>query len=125
MSALNGASQTVNAGNYDTTDGERLRIQVAGQIKDEAEIRDILIQTTDGKTVRLGDIAHVERTYAEPQRNGFFVSGKPALAICLAMEEDAIVPDVGKAVDRGQASGGSDEAHPRGHGDREDILPAR
>ena len=100
MSALNGASQTVNAGNYDTTDGERLRIQVAGQIKDEAEIRNILIQTTDGKTVRLGDIARVERTYAEPQRNGFFVSGKPALAICLAMEEDAIVPDVGKAVDK-------------------------
>ena len=100
MSALNGASQTVNAGSYDTTDGERLRIQVAGQITDEAEIRDILIQTTDGKTVRLGDIARVERTYAEPQRNGFFVSGKPALAICLAMEEDAIVPDVGKAVDK-------------------------
>ena len=100
MSALNGASQTVNAGNYDTTDGERLRIQVAGQITDEADIRDILIQTTDGKTVRLGDIARVERTYAEPQRNGFFVSGKPALAICLAMEEDAIVPDVGKAVDK-------------------------
>ena len=100
MSALNGASQTVNAGNYDTTDGERLRISVSGQIKDEAEIRDILIQTTDGKAVRLGDIARVERTYAEPQRNGFFVSGKPALAICLAMEEDAIVPDVGKAVDK-------------------------
>ena len=100
MSALNGASQTVNAGNYDTTDGERLRIQVAGQMTDEADIRDILIQTTDGKTVRLGDIARVERTYAEPQRNGFFVSGKPALAICLAMEEDAIVPDVGKAVDK-------------------------
>ena len=100
MSALNGASQTVNAGNYDTTDGERLRIQVAGQITDEADIRDILIQTTDGKTVRLGDIARVERTYTEPQRNGFFVSGKPALAICLAMEEDAIVPDVGKAVDK-------------------------
>ena len=100
MSALNGASQTVNAGNYDTTDGDRLRIQVSGQITDEADIRNILIQTTDGKTVRLGDIARVERTYAEPQRNGFFVSGKPALAICLAMEEDAIVPDVGKAVDK-------------------------
>ena len=100
MSALNGANQTVNAGNYETTEGDRLRIQVSGQITDEADIRNILIQTTDGKTVRLGDIARVERTYAEPQRNGFFVSGKPALAICLAMEEDAIVPDVGKAVDK-------------------------
>ena len=62
MSALNGASQTVNAGNYETADGERLRIQVSGLITDEADIRDILIQTTDGKTVRLGDIARVERT---------------------------------------------------------------
>ena len=99
MSALNGASQTVNAGNYET-DGDRLRISVSGQITDEEDIRDILIQTTDGKQVRLGDLAKVERAYSEPQRNGFFVSGKPALAICLAMEEDAIVPDVGKAVDK-------------------------
>ena len=99
MSALNGASQTVNAGNYEA-EGDRLRINVSGKITDEADIRNILIQTTDGKTVRLGDIARVERTYSEPQRNGFFVSGRPALAICLAMEEDAIVPDVGKAVDK-------------------------
>lgn len=99
MTALNGANQTVNAGCY-TMDGDRLRIAVDGQIRDDADIRDILIQTTDGKQVRLGDLAKVERTYAEPQRNGFFVDGKPALAICLAMESDAIVPDVGKEVDR-------------------------
>ena len=99
MSALNSAGQTVNAGNYET-EGNRLRISVSGQIADEADIKDILIQTTEGKTVRLGDMARVERTYSEPQRNGFFVSGKPAIAICLAMEEDAIVPDVGKAVDQ-------------------------
>ena len=59
----------------------------------------MLIQTLDGKRIRLGDIARVERTYSEPQRNGFFVDGRPALAICIAMEKSAIVPDVGKAVD--------------------------
>ena len=48
----------------------------------------------------LGDIVQIKRTYAEPQRNGFFVNGKPALAICIAMESSAIVPDVGKAVDK-------------------------
>ena len=61
MSALNGANQTVNAGNS-MNGGDRLRLSVSGQIED--------------------------------------VSGQPALAICLAMEADAIVPDVGKAVDR-------------------------
>lgn len=99
MSALNGANQTVNAGSS-MNGGDRLRLSVSGQIEDEEDIRQILIQTTDGKQVRLGDIAQIERAYAEPQRNGFFVSGQPALAICLAMEADAIVPDVGKAVDR-------------------------
>lgn len=99
MSALNGANQTVNAGSS-MNGGDRLRLSVSGQIEDEEDIRQILIQTTDGKQVRLGDIAQIERAYAEPQRNGFFVSGQPALAICLAMEAGAIVPDVGKAVDR-------------------------
>ena len=47
----------------------------------------------------MGHIARVERGYPEPQRNGFFVDGKPALAICVAMETSAIVPDVGKEVD--------------------------
>lgn len=73
---------------------------VDAESKDENDVKNLLIQTTDGKTLRLGDIAKIEKTYAEPQRNGFFVNGKPALAICIAMESSAIVPDVGKAVDK-------------------------
>ena len=98
MSALNNARKTVNAGNY-SIDGDRLRIGVSGVVKKKKDISDIIINTADGKQLRLGDIANIERSYAEPQRNGFFVEGKPALAICLAMEDDAIVPDVGKLVD--------------------------
>ena len=98
MLALQNAGKSVNAGNY-PDDGDRLQIRMADAIVDEDDIRDLLVRTIDGKRVRLGDIATVERAYAEPQRNGFFVDGRPALAICLAMEADAIVPDVGKAVD--------------------------
>ena len=98
MSALNNAGKTVSAGNY-SVEGDRLRIGVSGVVKDEKDISGIIINTTDGKQLRLGDIAKIGRNYAEPQRNGFFVEGKPALAICLAMEDDAIVPDVGKLVD--------------------------
>ena len=98
MSALNNAGKTVSAGNY-SVEGNRLRIGVSGVAKDEKDISGIIINTADGKQLRLGDIAKIGRNYAEPQRNGFFVEGKPALAICLAMEDDAIVPDVGKLVD--------------------------
>ena len=98
MSALQSAGKTVDAGKY-RSDDERISLYVDSAVENEEDIRNLLIQTMDGKRIRLGDIARVERTYAEPQRNGFFVNGKPALALCVAMEESAIVPDVGKAVD--------------------------
>ena len=98
MTTLQSAGKTVNAGRYGS-DGERIALYVDGAVKNEEDIRNLQIQTLDGKTLRIGDIARVERAYATPQRNGFFVDGKPALAICIAMESSAIVPDVGRAVD--------------------------
>lgn len=96
--ALQNAFKTVDAGNFQTGD-DRLRLSVNGAATNEDDLRQLLLSTTDGRQVRLGDVACIERTYAEPQRNGFFVNGEPALAICIAMEADAIVPDVGKLVD--------------------------
>ena len=98
MMALQNAGKTVNSGDYQTG-GDRLHIRVGEAVKDEADIRRLLIGTFDGKQVRVGDVARVERAFSEPQRNGFFVDGKLALAVCIAMEADAIVPDVGEAVD--------------------------
>lgn len=98
MSALQAAGKTVDAGKY-RSDDEQIALYVNSAVENEEDIRNLLLRTLDGKRIRLGDIARVERTFAEPQRNGFFVNGKPALAICIAMEESAIVPDVGKAVD--------------------------
>ena len=98
ISALQSAGKVVNAG-YAEAGGERFAVYVDSAVKDADGLRDFLIQTLDGKTLRLGDVASIERSYAEPQRNGFFVRGRPALALCIALENDAIVPDVGKAVD--------------------------
>lgn len=97
-SALQAAGKTVDAGKY-PAGSERIAVYVDSALGSEADVRGLLISTADGKQVRLGDVARVERAYAEPQRNGFFVGRKPALALCIAMEADAIVPDVGKAVD--------------------------
>ena len=98
ISALQQAGKTVNAGKYRSNE-ERIALYVDSPIDNEEEIRNLSLRTMDGKTMRIGDIARVERGYAEPQRNGFFVNGQPSLAICLAMESSAIVPDVGQAVD--------------------------
>ena len=98
MTALQGAGKAINAGSLLNGD-DKLQMRVSGEVNDEDDIRDLLVSTLDGKQIRLGDVARIERTYAEPQRNGFFVNGNPSLAICLAMEDNAIVPDVGKLVD--------------------------
>lgn len=98
MAVLQSVGSTVNAGKYNQGT-ERIALYVDDAVKNEEDIRNLLVQTSGGKTVRLGDIARVERGFSEPQRNGFFVEGKPALAICIALESSAIVPDVGKAVD--------------------------
>lgn len=99
MMKLQSAGKTVNAGTMPSGE-ENIIVRVDNGIESEEDVRNILISTMDGKVIRLGDIAEVTRDYAEPQRNGFFVDGKCAVAICAAMEDDAIVPDVGKAVDK-------------------------
>lgn len=98
MMALQNAGKTVNAGAYETG-GDKIQLRVNEAIEDERDIENLMFSTFDGKQLRIGDIAIVERTYAEPQTYGFFVNGKPAIAICLAMQADAIVPDVGELVD--------------------------
>ncbi len=98
MMALQNAGKTVSAGAYET-DGDKLPLRVTEAIVTEKDIEDLMFSTFDGKQLRIGDIATVERAYLEPQTYGFFVDGKPAIAICLAMQSDAIVPDVGKLVD--------------------------
>ncbi len=95
---LQQAGKTVDAGKY-PSDGERIAIYVDSAIDDPEEIRNLEFRTLNGRQLRIGDVARVERGFATPQRNGFFVDGRPALALCIAMESSAIVPDVGKAVD--------------------------
>lgn len=97
MMTLKSVGKPVNSGKYD--DGtDRIRLQVDSPVNTAEELNEMLITTIDGKQIRLRDVARIERKYTEPQRNGFFVDGKPAIAICVAMEKDAVVPDVGREV---------------------------
>lgn len=99
MMALQSAGKPANAGTYASA-SDRIRMLVDEGIDNEEDLRRLVINTADGRHIRLGDLVKIERTLATPQRNGFFVDGKPSLAICVAMDNDAIVPDVGKAVEK-------------------------
>lgn len=98
MMQLQNHGKVADVGKY-ADDGQRIQLRVSEGIDNEEDIRDLLIKTTNGRQVRIGDMAEVRRTYKEPQTGGFFVDGKPALALCIALQEGVVVPDVGKAVD--------------------------
>jgi len=99
MMQLQGQGSTVNAGKYEQ-DGDRYQMRVSAALNTVDDVCDLMIKTAEGKQMRLGDIASVTREYKSPQTNGFFVDTVPAMAICVALQNDVIVPDVGKAVDK-------------------------
>ena len=98
MTGLQSAGKVVNAGKYNNAT-DRISLRVNNSIEDENDVANLMIKTTAGKTFRLGDIAEVTRGYQEPQTNGFFVNGHKAMAMCMALENGVVVPDVGAAVD--------------------------
>ncbi len=100
MMALQNFGDPMSSGKYEVNQ-ELYTLHVSNASNDIDEIRNLLITTSGGKVVRLQDIVEsVTLDYATPQTNGFFVNTKPAIAICVALESDAIVPDVGKVVEK-------------------------
>lgn len=99
MSAINGGNSNVSAGKYEESNN-MIQLRVDQKIKDEQDVADLIIQTAGGELVRLGDMARVERSYADPQTSGFWVDGKEAIAILLSTEPGVNVPEVGKRVER-------------------------
>ena len=98
MMALQSAAKTVDAGALSTA-GSRVSINVDQAVVTETDLANLLIDTPEGKKVRLSDIAKITRGYASPQRNLVYLDSKAALTIAIALENSAIVPDVGKEVD--------------------------
>ena len=98
MMSLQSAISTVNAGAMKAAD-DRLIINISEAVNDEIELGNLLINTPEGKKVRLRDLANIKRSYASPATNTFYVDGQPALTVSITLENNAIVPDVGKAVD--------------------------
>ncbi len=98
MSVIDAAQKTIEAGKYDAGNN-RIQLHVGDQLKDEKDIENLIIKTMTGKQIRLGDIARVERGYMEPQSKGFWVDGKPAIAILLSAEPGVNVTEVGERVE--------------------------
>lgn len=79
------AQNAMSAAGMLETETDNVYLRITGMFEQVADIRNIPI-TANGRTVRLGDIAKVTRSYVEPTDPKFFYNGQPAIGIAVAME---------------------------------------
>lgn len=96
--ALQSVTKPIDAGKI-KNGSDRLAVEITDGARTVEEISDLIINLPEGKKVRLGDIAKVSRHIVENQSGAFFLNGNKALTILVALENSAVVPDVGKLVD--------------------------
>ena len=96
--ALQSSTKAIDAGK-DLSGDDRIFINVTDGAATVDEIADLFINLPDGKKVRLGDIAVISKHITSPESGGFYLNGNPALSVLVALEADAVVPDVGAKVD--------------------------
>lgn len=99
MMALQASTGAIDAG-HTTAGNRRMTLDITEGVKTVSDVANLLIDTPDGKKVRLGNVAKVYRTFETPHRNAIYVNNAEALTISITLENSAIVPDVGKAVDK-------------------------
>ena len=96
ISALQAQNIVIPSGTIQTGD-EKLLLRVSGAFESEASLLGVNF-FSNGRLVRLRDIATVRRDYADPPQPLFRVNGKPSIGLAIAMREGGDILALGKNV---------------------------
>ena len=92
--AIKSQNQMTPSGEVET-ESDNVYLRVSGMFDDIAAIRDLPINA-NGHIFRLGDIARVERRYAEPAEPKMFYNGEPAIGIAVSMQDGGNILKLGE-----------------------------
>ena len=81
------------------TGSERLALRVSGAFQSELDVMNVNI-ASNGRLLRMADIADVNRTYVDPPQPIFRVNGKPAIGLAIAMRDGGDILTLGQNVQR-------------------------
>jgi multidrug efflux pump subunit AcrB len=105
IAALQAQNAVIPAGSLQTGD-EKLSIRVTGAFKSENDLLDVNF-VSNGRLIRLRDIANVRRSLSDPPQPMFRVNGKPAIGLAIAMRDGGDILTLGnnvkKAIDSSMA----------------------
>ena len=96
IAAIQAQNGVVPAGSIQTNQ-EALSLQVSGAFRSEDDILDVNF-LSNGRMIRLRDIAEVRRAYADPPQPMFHVNGKPAIGLAIAMRPGGDILGLGRNV---------------------------
>jgi multidrug efflux pump len=96
VAALQAQNAVIPAGALQTGD-EKLSIRVTGAFKSENDLLDVNF-LSNGRLIRLRDIAEVRRTLADPPQPMFRVNGKPAIGLAITMRDGGDILALGRNV---------------------------
>lgn len=77
------------------TESDNVYVRLSGLFESVEAVKNTMI-ASGGRMIRLGDIATVERRYAEPAEAKMFYNGQEAIGIALSMEEGGNVLELGE-----------------------------
>ena len=96
IAALRAQNAVSPAGSLQTGD-ETLQLRVSGAFASEKDILDVNF-LSNGRLIRLRDIAQVRRAYSDPPQPMFRVNGKPAIGLAIAMRDGGDILALGRNV---------------------------
>jgi len=96
IAAIQAQNSVVPAGSVQTSK-EKLSLQVSGAFRSEQDILDVNF-LSNGRMIRLRDIAEVRRSFADPPQPMFYVNGKPAIGLAIAMRNGGDILALGRNV---------------------------
>ncbi len=91
------AQNVVRPGGTIQTGDETLSLRVSGAFRSEQDIMNVNFSVGD-RMLRLSDIAHVRRGFADPPQPLFRVNGKPAIGLAIAMREGGDILALGQNI---------------------------
>ena len=91
--ALKSQNEMTPSGMIETST-DNVYIRYSGIFDDENAVKNTPIQA-NGKTFYLGDIATIERRYAEPGDTAMYYNGQPAVGIAVSMEDGGNIITLG------------------------------
>src|SRR6516164_4672303 len=98
VAALQAQNAVNPAGTLQTGD-EKLALRVSGSFQSELDILGVNV-ASNGRLLRLADIAEVRRIYADPPQPMFRANGKPAIGVAIAMREGGDILALGQNIRR-------------------------